>query len=110
MPHENASPTELHKLAQDSLLLLQQAFTLPFVENVADLAKISSLFHFEFYAKLLALLEINEVAIGITAPLEKYLTKITKYIIYVDKLSRTEKNWTSYHQKKRQLRNLFSLH
>ena len=72
MPHEDSSPEELQKISRESITLLQQAFSIPFADSKTDLEEISSLFIFEFYAKLLALLEINEVAIGITAPLEKY--------------------------------------
>lgn len=75
MPHHDSSPEELQKMASESLTLLQQAFSIPFAESKADLEQISTLFNYEFYSKLLALLEINEVAIGIKAPLETYPTK-----------------------------------
>jgi hypothetical protein len=78
MPHEDSSE-ELQRMSQESITLLQQAFSIPFADNKSDLEQISALFIFEFYAKLLALLEINEVAIGITAPLEKY-TQCFKWV------------------------------
>lgn len=72
MPHEDSSPEELQKMAQESITLLQHAFSLPFADNKQDLEQIYPLFDFELYSKLLALLETNEIAIGVTSPLEKY--------------------------------------
>lgn len=72
MPHEDSSPEELQKMAQESITLLQSAFTIPFMDNKRDLEQVSSLFDFEFFSKLLALLETNEIAIGVTSPLERY--------------------------------------
>lgn len=78
MVHEDSTPEELQRMAQESITLLQQAFSMPFQDNKSDLEQISTLFSFEFYAKLLALLEINEIAIGVVSPLEKYRKEIDK--------------------------------
>lgn len=73
MPREDSTPEELQKMAQESITLLQHAFTLSFADTKQDLAQIAPLFDFEFYSKILALLETNEIAIGVTSPLERYL-------------------------------------
>jgi len=66
---------ELKKMLQDSLTLLQQALLHPILAQIPN-APIEDVFTFDFYARLMGLLEINDNSIDIDSPLHTYHAKL----------------------------------
>jgi len=83
MYHETFTPSDLQRMAYEALETLKQAFASITIQNWGfnqnDVLTLAPLFEFEFFSKFLALLEINEIAIGITSPLEPYCKSLPQF-------------------------------
>jgi hypothetical protein len=66
---------DLKKMLNDTLTLLQQAILHPILAQIPN-APIDDLFTFEYYARLMGMLEINDNSIDIDSPLHVYHAKL----------------------------------
>lgn len=77
---------DLKKMLQESLTLLQQALLQPILAQIPN-APIEDVFTFDFYARLMGMLEINDNSIDIDSPLHTYHSQLDKLKLHEQKLA-----------------------